>query len=70
MSLLAAHVHDLSGLSPLEWGIVGVSAVFVAWVFWRAIQLTLHPGEEEPDHIKRSILEDEPHHEAHHGREA
>lgn len=60
MTALAAHVHDLSGLTTLEWGIVIGSGVFVAWVLWRAIRLTLDPGETDPGHIKRSILEEGP----------
>ena len=57
--MIGAHVHDLSGLSALEWVIVGVSSVGVAWVFWLAVRLTLRPGEDDPDHVKRSILEDD-----------
>ncbi len=60
MSFLAGHVHDLSGLGTAGWVIVGVASLFVAWVFWRAVVLTIRPGEEEPDHIKRTILDDDP----------
>jgi hypothetical protein len=57
---LAAHDHDVSALGPWEWVIVGAASIVAAWVIWKAVALTLHPGEEEPDHIKRTILQDEP----------
>ena len=28
------------------------------WSIWKAVMYTIHPGEEEPDHIKRMILGD------------
>jgi hypothetical protein len=56
--LLAAHDH-LAGLGPVGWAILGAAVLASLWVIWRAVHLTLHPGEEEPDHIKRSILADE-----------
>lgn len=60
MTLLAAHAHDLAALSWLEWILVGLSALAVVWVIWRAVVLTVRPGEEDPQHIKRSILDDAP----------
>lgn len=42
-----------------EYLIVGGAAVATAWAFWAAIKATVHPGENEPDHIKRLVLEDE-----------
>ena len=57
--VLAAHDHDVSNLGPLEWAAVGLAALFVVWVIWRAVVLTVRPGEDEPDHIKRSILNDD-----------
>lgn len=44
---------------PLEWAIVAVGGAISLWVIWRAVRTTLRPGEEAPDHVKRSILEDE-----------
>ena len=38
----------------------GMAGLFVAWSVWKAVVLTLHPREDDPDHIKRSILEPEP----------
>lgn len=57
--VLAAHDHDVSNLGPLEWLGVGVAALFVVWVIWRAVVLTVRPGEDDPDHIKREILRDD-----------
>ena len=58
--VLAAHDHDVSNLGPFEWIAVGLAALFVVWVIWRAVVLTVRPGEDDPDHIKRQILRDEP----------
>lgn len=59
MSLLAAHDHDVTGFGPLEWVLVGLAVLLVVWVIYRAVVLTLRPGEDDPDHIKRKILEDD-----------
>ena len=59
MSSLAAHVHDLSALTPLQWVLVVLSALLVVWVIWRAVVLTVRPNEDDPNHIKRSILDEE-----------
>jgi len=56
---LVAHVHDTSLMTPVEWVVVALSALFVAWTFWRAIRLTVSPGEEAADHVKHSILQAE-----------
>ena len=58
--LLAAHDHDVSDLGFVEWTAIGVAALLVVWVIWRAIVLTVRPGEDDPHHIKRLILEDDP----------
>ena len=57
--LLAAHplAHELG---PAGWCAVLSSGLLVAWSIWRAVRLTVHPGEEEPDHIKRLILQEAP----------
>jgi hypothetical protein len=49
---------DLSGLGPVEWAVVVLSALAAIWVIVRAVRLTLHPGEEEPDHVKRVIFQE------------
>jgi len=59
MTLLAAHDHDVSGFGVIEWTLVAVAGLFVAWVIYRAVVLTIRPGEDDPDHIKRSILDDD-----------
>ena len=56
---VAAHAHDLSDLGALGWVIVVGAFVLVVWVLWRAVVLTWRPGEDDPAHIKRSILEDD-----------
>ena len=57
---LAAHEHaPFSSWGWLEWSIFGVCALVTAWVLWLAVKWTLRPGEEEPDHVKRSILDDD-----------
>ncbi len=60
MTSLAAHAHDLAALSWVEWIVVGLCALAVVWVIWRAVVLTVRPGEADPHHIKRSILDDAP----------
>lgn len=57
--VLAAHDHDVSSLTPLEWVGVGLAALLVVWVIWRAVILTVRPGEDDPDHIKRQVLRDD-----------
>lgn len=42
-----------------EYLLVGGAVVVLVWVFYLAIRVSVWPGEEEPDHIKRLILEDE-----------
>lgn len=59
MTLLAAHVHDLSQLTAFELLLVGLSALFVVYVIWRAVVLTVRPGEDDPHHVKRSIFDGE-----------
>lgn len=41
-----------------EYLLAGFSMAIVLWVFYLAIRMTLRPGEEEKDHIKRTILDD------------
>jgi len=58
---LAAEAHghlDLSTLTPLEWAVLAFTALAALWSIWRAVRLTLSPGEREPDHIKRIVLVD------------
>ena len=60
--LVAAHGHSPfdAGLGWWEWAIAGLAALGSVWVIWLSIRWTLHPGEEGVDHVKRSILSDEP----------
>jgi hypothetical protein len=41
----------------VDWLLVGLSAFTVILAFYRAVYLTIRPGETEPDHIKRTVLE-------------
>lgn len=41
-----------------EYVLVGIATVAMVWTVYLAVRYTLHPGEEERDHIKRLILED------------
>ena len=59
MAWLAAHGDiDLSTFAWWELATLAVCTLFVMWTIWRAVVLTLHPGEEDPAHIKRLILRD------------
>ncbi len=50
------HQH-FQGLGAFEWAVVGAAILASAWCVWLAVRYTLHPGETEPDHVKRSILD-------------
>ncbi len=41
-----------------EYILAAAAVAIVLWVFVLAIRMTLRPGEEEKDHIKRTILDD------------
>lgn len=41
-----------------EWVVWGAVALTCAWVLWKSVQWTIWPGEDAPDHVKRSILDD------------
>jgi hypothetical protein len=57
---LAAHGHaSPAAWGWVEWTIFSLCALVTAWVLWLSVRWTLRPGEEEPDHIKRSILDDD-----------
>jgi hypothetical protein len=58
MTLLPlAHAH-FESLGTFEWMLVGIAALIGGWTIWLAVKYTLRPGEDEPDHVKRSILDD------------
>lgn len=59
MSVLLAHVH-FERLSAFEWALTAAAGLAAAWTIWLAVRYTLTPGESEPDHIKRMILDDPP----------
>jgi hypothetical protein len=53
---LLAHAH-FGGFSPLGWALVGLAALIGAWSIWLAVRYTVRPGEDDPNHVKRSILD-------------
>ena len=40
------------------WVLVAAAAVVVVFAFAQAVRFTWHPGEDAPDHVKRSIFDD------------
>lgn len=57
---LAAHEHfDFARFSVLEWVLFVLECAITVWVLWLAVKTTMRPGEEAPDHVKRSILSDD-----------
>lgn len=54
-----AHAIDPASWGALEWAAYASMALVCVWVLWRAVRTTLHPGETQPDHVKRSILDDD-----------
>ncbi|HKZ53581.1 MAG TPA: hypothetical protein VJ085_09930 [Candidatus Acidoferrales bacterium] len=42
-----------------EYLLVAVAVVVLVWVLYLAVRMTVRPGEEREDHIKRLILEEE-----------
>lgn len=58
LPLLAAHRH-FADMGAGEWAIAIAAALASLWSIWQSVRYAVHPGETEPDHIKRSILEDE-----------
>ncbi len=55
---LAAHAH-FEDMGAGEWTIAIVAVLISVWAIWRSVGYALHPGETDPDHIKRSILNDD-----------
>jgi len=56
----AGHSHfDFKSWNAGEWFLFGTSALVTIWVLWLAVRATVSPGEEAPDHVKRSILDDD-----------
>jgi hypothetical protein len=42
----------------LGWMLIGAAAIAVVFAFVQAVRLAWRPGEEAPDHVKRSIFDD------------
>jgi hypothetical protein len=61
LRLAATHHSPFdAGLGWWEWAIAAVASVAAVWVIWLSVRYTMHPGEEEAGHVKRSILDDDP----------
>ena len=62
-TILAAWLqHEHMSSAPrsfVEYVIVGIAAVIMVWTLVKATQWTISPGEHDPDHIKRTILDDD-----------
>lgn len=59
LAWLQAHTsHAATRPDLYEYLLVGVAAVAAAWTIYLAVRYTVRPGEDNPDHIKRRILED------------
>jgi len=44
--------------SIVEWVLVALAAVTVAYAFYKAVRHGLYPGETSKDHVKWRILDD------------
>ncbi|MFQ5695091.1 MAG: hypothetical protein ACE5HB_03800 [Terriglobia bacterium] len=42
-----------------EYLLVGAAVIVTGWALYRAVVVTLRPREDDPNHIKRLVLEDE-----------
>ena len=51
-----AHAH-FGNLTGFEWVLVGIAGLVGAWSIWKAVAYTLRPGEDDPGHVKRLILD-------------
>ena len=54
-------MHQMAGPHAWwEYALVAGAVLVLVWVLYLAFRYTLRPGENEPGHIKRKILEGEP----------
>ena len=61
-SILAQHagMHSMPApVSPVEYVLVAIAVVTAAYALVAAVRMTFRPGETEPNHIKRVILDDD-----------
>jgi len=47
-----------AGPAFYEYLLVAVAVVVLVWVLYLAVRMTVRPGEEQEDHIKRLILKE------------
>jgi hypothetical protein len=57
--LLGAHEH-FRDMGAVEWITAVLAAAASLGSIWLAVRYTLEPGETDRDHVKYSILNDEP----------
>ena len=61
LAVLLQHAHrGRPSASPIEYVLAGIAFVVGAYALVLAVRMTVRPGEDRPDHIKRTILEDWP----------
>lgn len=60
VALLQAHTGHAAAARPAfyEYLLVAIAVVAMVWTLYLAVRMTVRPGEDKPDHIKRRILED------------
>jgi hypothetical protein len=57
--LLAEHAHGFAGAGFWSWMVWAVVCGFSVWAIWGAVRATFRPGEDDPRHVKREVLEDD-----------
>jgi len=51
------HSHaTFADFTATTWIAVVLIGIGTMWTVWKAVMYTIHPGEDEPDHLKRLIL--------------
>jgi hypothetical protein len=57
--VLAEHAHGLAGAGFWAWAVWAAACLVSVWVLWAAVRATFRPGERDPRHVKREVLEDD-----------
>ncbi len=52
------HAHGRPPASPFEYVLAGIATVVAAYALVLAVRMTSRPGEDQREHIKRTILDD------------
>jgi hypothetical protein len=56
---LAAHPHGVAGAGFWTWVVWAAVCAVSVGVIWAAVRATFRPGEEDPAHVKRTVLDDD-----------